>query len=46
MTVFGPTDNQAATNVVAFLSTGKLITALNDPLAVIRRLFDAVGDFY
>jgi hypothetical protein len=46
MTVFGPTDNQIATNVVAFLSTEKLITTLNDPLTAIRRLFAAFGDFY
>jgi hypothetical protein len=45
MTVFGPSDNQTATNVVAFLSTGKLITTLNDILAAIRYTFAAVSDF-
>jgi|TARA_R110000850_G_C9617436_1_gene430572 hypothetical protein len=46
MTVFGPSDNQTATNVVAFLSNEKLITALNDLLAVIRDLFAAFNAFY
>jgi hypothetical protein len=45
MTVFGPADNQTATNVVAFLSTGELITTLNDILAAIRHTFAAVSDF-
>jgi len=46
MTVFGPSNNQTATNVVAFLSKENLITALNDLLAAIRTSFAAFNAFY
>ena len=46
MTVFGPADNQTATNVVAFLSIDKLITTLNDQLSTVRCSFGVFSIFY
>jgi len=45
MTVFGPSNNQTATNVVTFLSKEKLITVLNDLRAAFSDQFAAFAAF-